>query len=230
MTRDHEDRILGVRLRALRLGRGVPPAVPGDPSDDELLRYLDGALPRSDRRRVEARLARSPLARDRLGILTRTLAEVGEEVPATAPAAGPADLVRLVLLVARDALQFLRGDLLPVAVAGAGAVRGPATAAPTYCDFATRFGDLAVSLTLDRAHDRVDARLVMTSASGQPVTDCRVTLRSGDRTLASVPCEPDGSAHLGVPPEGRYVLELRRRGTPLGRLALDLEASHSLPQ
>jgi hypothetical protein len=151
--------------------------------------------------------------------MTQALGEAGEEPVAAAEP--QRDLVRLVLLVARDALQFLRGDLEPVAVAGAAAVRGEAGALPSYCEFSTSMGDLGVGLALDRAAERVDARMVLTS-HGAPVNDARVSLSREGRPLISVPCEVDGSLSFGIPSDGCYLVEVRRQGKVVGRFALDL--------
>ena len=142
------------------------------------------------------------------------------EGPAT-EAAPARDLVRLVLVVAEGALQFLRGDIQPVAVAGAAVVRGQAAGAPTYCEFSTSMGDLGVGLALDRAAERVDARMVLTSR-GAPVNDARVSLSRDGRSLISVPCEVDGSLSFGIPSDGCYLVEVRRHGQLVGRFALDL--------
>jgi anti-sigma factor RsiW len=47
----------------------------GEPSDDELLRFLDGALSPDEESALEARIAASPLASARLEILADALAE-----------------------------------------------------------------------------------------------------------------------------------------------------------
>jgi hypothetical protein len=221
MTRQIDDTELRVCLHRLRVGRGIPAPTGHEPADEALLRYAEGTATGQERHAVEELLGRSPLARDALAILTRSLEDAGQEVvPETAPAGGP---VRLVLLLAREALQFLRGDLVPVAVAGAAVVRGQAAAAPTYCEFATSMGDLAVALALDRAVERVDARMVLTS-HGAPVNDARVSLSRDGRALISVPCEVDGSLTFGIPSDGCYLVEVRRRGQVVGRFALDLIA------
>ena len=221
MSHSIDDKELRETLHALRLARGIPAPTGEEPADEALLRYAEGTATGQERRAVEGLLARSPYARDALGILSQALGEVGE-----APAAAEApqrDLVRLVLIVARDALQFLRGDIQPVAVAGAAVVRGAAGAAPTYCEFSTSMGDLGVGLALDRAAERVDARMVLTSR-GAPVNDARVSLSREGRALISVPCEVDGSLSFGIPSDGCYLVEVRRQGQVVGRFALDLIA------
>ena len=219
MTHSIDDKELRECLQALRLARGMPAPSGEEPADEALLRYAEGTATGQERRAVEELLAKSQYARDALGILTQALAEVGE---APAVEATPArDFVRLVLVVARDALQFLRGDIQPVAVAGAAVVRGQAGAAPTFCEFATSMGDLGVGLALDRAAERVDARMVLTSR-GAPVNDARVSLSRDGRALISVPCEVDGSLSFGIPSDGCYLVEVRRHGQVVGRFALDL--------
>jgi Tfp pilus assembly protein PilW len=179
---------------------------------------MEGTARGRERRAIEECLSRSQRGRDVLAILTQALADVGQEAAEEAPAGG---LVRLVLLVTRDALQFLRGDLQPVAVAGVGVVRGAAAGAPTYCEFSTSMGDLGVAVALDRAVARVDARMVLMSRSG-PVNDARVSLSRDGRPIISVPCEQDGSLSFGIPPDGCYLVEVRRQGHVVGRFALDL--------
>jgi hypothetical protein len=72
------DRPPGSRPSLLRPTRPVPAAPPdtaGEPTDDELLRYLDGALTPEEEAALEVRIAASPLATARLEILADALAE-----------------------------------------------------------------------------------------------------------------------------------------------------------
>jgi hypothetical protein len=57
--------------------RRVPAPSPGDPSDDELLRFLDGDMDDGERRAFAARLERSPYASARAQILADALADSG---------------------------------------------------------------------------------------------------------------------------------------------------------
>jgi hypothetical protein len=224
MTLQIQDGELRECLKAVRQARGIPAPTGDEPADEALLRYAEGTATGPERRAVEASLGCSQHARDALGILTQALADVGQAVPMAAQDEAPAGrLARLVLLVTRDALQFLRGDLQPVAVAGVAVVRGEAVGAPTYCEFSTSMGDLGVALALDRAVERVDARMVLTSR-GAPVNDARVSLCREGRALISVPCEVDGSLTFGIPSDGCYLVEVRRQGQVVGRFALDLIA------
>jgi len=65
------------RPSLLRPTRPVPAPsdARGEPSDDELLRYLDGALTPDEEVALEARIADSPLATARLEILADAIAE-----------------------------------------------------------------------------------------------------------------------------------------------------------
>ena len=63
-----------VRPRPVLITRPVPTPM-GSPSDDELLRYLDGAMSTGERVAFERRLEASPFARQRLEILAEALAE-----------------------------------------------------------------------------------------------------------------------------------------------------------
>lgn len=65
------------RAGLLTPGRRVPAPVPGEPTDDDLLRYLDGALDADAREAVRRKLERSPGAAARLEILSAALAENG---------------------------------------------------------------------------------------------------------------------------------------------------------
>jgi hypothetical protein len=68
----HDGSRLGVKL----YGR-IPPAGVNEPTDDELLRYLDGAMEAGERVAFEARLQTSPSAAARIEILADALAECG---------------------------------------------------------------------------------------------------------------------------------------------------------
>ena len=63
-----------VRARRVLITRPLPPSA-GSPSDDDLLRYLDGAMRAGERAAFERRLEASPFARQRLEILAEALGE-----------------------------------------------------------------------------------------------------------------------------------------------------------
>jgi hypothetical protein len=66
------------KLRAMVRARcQVPDPVEGEPSDDDLLRYLDGVMERPERVEFERRLAGCPNAQARVEILAAALEECG---------------------------------------------------------------------------------------------------------------------------------------------------------
>lgn len=64
-------------MSRLRPSRPPPPPSADEPSDDELLRYLDGAMAPGERIVFEARLEASPLATTRIEVLASALLENG---------------------------------------------------------------------------------------------------------------------------------------------------------
>jgi len=66
------------KLRAaIRLRCPIPAPVEGEPSDDELLLYLDDLMPEEEREEFERRLAASPHSAARIEILQSALVECG---------------------------------------------------------------------------------------------------------------------------------------------------------
>jgi len=65
------------RIVPIQVGRPVPAPTEDEPSDDELLRFLDGAMGVAERRRFSERLERSPYASARLEILADALVDAG---------------------------------------------------------------------------------------------------------------------------------------------------------
>jgi hypothetical protein len=63
--------------RRIRVSRPVPAPAKDEPTDDELLRYLDGAMEPAERVAFEARLERSPYAAARIEVLASALEENG---------------------------------------------------------------------------------------------------------------------------------------------------------
>jgi hypothetical protein len=61
----------------IRARRRVPAESPVAPSDDELLRYLDGAMNGAEQLKMVERLQKSPMSRARLEMLADALAENG---------------------------------------------------------------------------------------------------------------------------------------------------------
>jgi hypothetical protein len=65
------------KLRTLAIAGRVEPSPPDEPSDDELLRYLDGAMADGEQAAFERRLQASPQAAARIEILADALHECG---------------------------------------------------------------------------------------------------------------------------------------------------------
>ncbi len=66
---------------AVRVRCPVPAAADGEPSDDELLRYLDNLMDPAERTDFELRLLDSPYASARVEILASALEECGWQRP-----------------------------------------------------------------------------------------------------------------------------------------------------
>jgi len=67
-------------LRRIQVGGSIPGS--GDePSDEELLRLIEGTLSPEQRRRLEARLESCPYSADRVAIVRAVLEEAGVSLP-----------------------------------------------------------------------------------------------------------------------------------------------------
>ena len=65
------------RRKKIRVARPVPRPSAHEPSDDDLLRFLDGAMEPGERAAFEEKLRASPYAAARLEVLSEALAENG---------------------------------------------------------------------------------------------------------------------------------------------------------
>ena len=75
--------------RRIRVSRPVPAPSKDEPSDEEILRYLDGAMEPDERVVFEARLKSSPYAEARIELLAAALEENGWPVSRDPGVAGP---------------------------------------------------------------------------------------------------------------------------------------------
>lgn len=217
-TRDGLDRTLRRLLRNPKLVLPVPDTLPGDPTDDELLRVLDGSADTQVREKVEARAQRSPLVRAQLDVLRAVLAELETAPEALLRAA------RYVFRVGQDALAFLRGPSAPVAAAveARSATRsGNRGSDDTFHEVEEQRGDLMIRLRIEHvAATRLDVQVAL-EERGAPVADARVSLKKGARVVDSLPVESSGTATLTGLVPATYQLEVARPGHAPERVALE---------
>ena len=64
-------------LRRIQVDRAVPEASADEPSDEELIRLIEGQLSEEQRRSLEERLAVCPYSADRVAIVRDALLEAG---------------------------------------------------------------------------------------------------------------------------------------------------------
>jgi ribosomal protein S28E/S33 len=245
-TRQDRDELDGAIARYVRAARhpvDLPSPGPGEPSDDELLRVVEGGATPEERARVDEAARRSAWTRDRLELLREALAETGHVTPMERAA-------RYVFAVARSALEFLRGATEPVAQpAVAVALRkGASEAQPDtgisqpYFELLHDFDDpdqpartRALQATIHIEHsgragapidlqirlqERDQTRALSRAISG-PATNARVSLLRGSATVESTPVDERGAVTFTGLEAARYRLEVRRNGRVTGSIILD---------
>lgn len=227
--RDELDAALTTRLRAVRPSLGVPGATADEPSDDELLRYVDGSMDRVERETFEARLAAHPASADRVAVVAEALTEGG-----WGPMARPAPVgrravalaSRFVFRLSEGVLTFLRGSDLPRGLESALAVRSSAPAQPTsFFEFVSHYpfesGEIDARLALEPVQAQtIDVQIEVTQA-GAPVEGVRVKLLRDGRPVDSSPAENGRCVFSGLA-AARYEFEIRKGGTEVGRMVLDI--------
>ncbi len=216
-NRDELDQLIARYARQARHPEGVPEPTAAEPSDDDLLRVVEGSAPAEERARVAEAAGRSAWTRDRLEILQESLAESGHTGAVERAA-------RYVFAVARDAMQLLRSASEPVAApATAHAVRGTATATAgdAYFEFDHDFDDVHAVLRVEhvlREAGCIDLQIRVDSPAA------RVTLLRGAQTVDSTPVDDRGIATFTGLDAVRYRLEVRRLGRLAGYVILDFIA------
>lgn len=223
--RDRIDELITQAARAARKPVDVPAPSASEPSDDELLRAIEGSASREERERVHEAAARSTFTRDRLHILKEALAESGETGPVERAA-------RYVFMVAKETLELLRGATDPVAApAWSHAVRGAAAASvddtiqdaffeflhPLAPDFDAR---IRVEHVV-RGGTSLDLQVHLIGKHGAAVAGARVTLSRGDQTVESTPVDEHGKVTFTSIEPARYRVEVRRAGASVGTVILD---------
>jgi hypothetical protein len=227
--RDELDAALTARLRAIRPSSAVPDAAVDEPSDDELLRYVDGSMDDAEREALQARLADHPAAAARVAIVAEALAEGGWGPVAKSDPVGRRAVnlaSRFVFRLSDGVLSFLRGTDLPQGVEPAMAVRSSAPAQPqSFFEFVSHYpfesGEVDARLALEPVTQQaVDVQLDVTQG-GAPLEGVRVKLLRDGQPVDSAPTEK-GRCIFSALSAARYELEIRKGGTEVGRLVLDI--------
>jgi hypothetical protein len=227
--RDELDAALTARLRAVRPSVALPDAGPDEPSDDELLRYVDGSMDDGEREALETRLAEQPSAAARVAIVAEALAEGGWGPLAKADPVGRRAVnlaSRFVFRLSDGVLSFLRGTDLPRGLEPAMAVRSSAPAQPqSFFEFVSQYpfesGEVDARLALEPvAPEAIDVQIEVTQA-GVPLDGVRVKLLRDGKPVDSAPTEK-GRCTFSALTAAHYELEIRKGGTEVGRMVLDI--------
>jgi hypothetical protein len=222
--RDELDGAIARYVKGARRPVDLPSPGPAEPSDDEILRVVEGGASPDERARVEEAMKRSAWTRDRLELLREALAETGHVTPMERAA-------RYVFAVAKSALEFLRGATEPVAQpAIATALRkGAPEAQPDtgisqpYFELLHDFDDLEATIHIEhsgRAGAPIDLQIRLADGRG-PAANARVTLLRGSTTVENTPVDERGSVTFTGLEAARYRLEVRRNGRATGSVILD---------
>ncbi|MDB4966221.1 MAG: hypothetical protein JWN44_1910 [Myxococcales bacterium] len=232
--RDELDAAMSARLRAVRASEPVPAPGPDDPSDDDLLRYVDGTMSGDERAAFETRLADHPEASARVAVVAEALAETGWGPVAKADPVGRRAVnlaSRFVFRLSEGVLTFLRGTDLPRGLEPALAVRSSAPAQPTsFFEFVSHYpfesGAIDARLALEPVQPQgVDVQIEVTQG-GTPLDGVRVKLLRDGRPVDSSPTE-NGRCTFSALTAARYELEIRKGGTEVGRMVLDIRGDGS---
>jgi hypothetical protein len=220
--RDALDTLLGRAARKAKASRLFPalPSRGDEPSDDEILRVIDGSCSSEERRRVESA---GPWTQARVEILRDALTESGEAVPTVVKAA------RYVMTIARESLEFLRGATSPLPAPAHVQLRSQSQSQgqtpQSFLEFRHSFASIDAEIRIEHVSQSsqtstIDLQVKLVN-SGNPVSNGRVAVLRKGRVVDSVPLESDGSATFtGLPPE-RYQVELRARGEVAGTLDIE---------
>jgi hypothetical protein len=224
-ARDEVDRLISRSLRAARAPRRIPAPSPSDPSDDALLRFLEGSASADEHRAVDEAARASRYTRDRIDILEDALREAAH---AAAPDKRAARYVIAIGGQTGRSLRCLRGAHPPWSPA--------APAAPAALDLRHPFPDdltAEIHLALRAQPDAVpavDVTVRLCDAAGAPIARGRVTVRRGGSPLDRLATDGDGRATLTGLEPARYQLDLERSaerhaGKGVDTLILDLLAA-----
>jgi hypothetical protein len=230
--RDELDGVISSSLRALHPVLAVAARGADEPSEDDLLRYVDGMMGEREREGFEHRAVNFPETCTRVAIVAEALREGGWPVAGAVQRLEPVGrraiqlASRFVFRLADGVLTFLRGTDLPRAVQPALAVRSPAPAQPpSFFEFVSRYPfeaeEVEARLALEPvANQAIDVQLDVTRG-GAPLEGVRVKLLRDGRPIDSTPTE-GGRCTFNALPAARYELEIRKAGLEVGRMVLDI--------
>jgi hypothetical protein len=230
--RDELDAALSAHLRAGRPAPGEPSA--NAPSDNEILRYVDGVMDDAERTTFEAHVSEHPEVVDRIAVVAGALGETGFAALKPTQDAG-LRAARFVFQLSRGALAFLRGSSLPLSLEPALAVRSQAPPEPPhFFEVVTHLsseggesGDIEARLAIEATQaEAVDVQIAITR-QGAPLDGVRVKLLRDGRPIDSAPAD-HGRCTFTSLRAARYELEIRKGGTEVGRMTLDIRDDRSL--
>jgi hypothetical protein len=226
--RDELDTTLSERLRAVRPLLPMPDPAGDEPSDEELLRYIDGAMSPAEREAFEAVLAEHPSAAERVAVVADALHEAGYgPTPKPSPIGRRAVSLaaRFVFRLADGVLTFLRGTDVPLALEPALAVRSTTIAPSSLFEFVQHYpfenGDIEAKLALEAAQQQTIDVQIEVKQHGAPLDGVRVKLLRDGRPVDSAPTEHGRCTFTGLP-AAHYEFEIRKGGTEVGRMLLDI--------
>lgn len=215
----------------------LPQPSGADPSDEILLRLLDGGLPPAETRGLREQVEASPFSRERLATLIEALSEA--ETAAAAPTminrfdervlADYSSPVRLSFVWARGCLRYLWGTLEPRSlVAVPVATRSGTFKRPeeetSFFDFAHRIDDIDMVIQVERVRDDLlDVQLTF-DGDDHRLAHLRVTLADHRGSLLdSQPVEQGKTRFAALEPLPHELL-ITSAQKELGRVRLDIYA------
>lgn len=247
-SRDPLDLIISEATRQANELPGLPAPGPAEPTDEALLRFLDGP---SEDSLIQTQLRQeatgTPWARSRTQTLSEALRETetsshrltpssSEATPDLGVRARAAEQVRIAFARADQGLQFLWGTIQPTSLttvqvptrgtAGPEATSRAAGAVEesTFFDFAHHFGPLEVRIQVERLpDDRIDVQLDFHALKGSGGI-LRVDLTDAKGALIDSQPVEHGTARFAALAPAPHDLLIRAEDTRIGQVRFDVRA------
>jgi hypothetical protein len=225
--RDELDALIARQLKGVRLSVSIPSADDDEPSDDELLAFVEGRLAPEAERLLLVQLQSHPFSADLAGILKRALADFGQEaVEFESTEASASSLARLVFALRRGAeevLTFLRGTDSPIPLAPAlVTVRGtPQAQREALYQFERQFGEWQATIVIENVPPRGTELHLELSRQGTPLRDGRATLRNRGHVVESIRVREGVADFVDLEPAS-YELEITRDEERIAQIALEI--------